>query len=158
MCSIARSISNSWAQQMAVCLCAGVNSMPASCCGSLFAWKVSLNLVSLLPNPSHAAPVNVHCFFMVGVDKWVDEQVVTKDKRLDHLCLWPWEMGEGLCWAIDCQMGAWQGGVCWKYQAKHRDWLMYIHTLLFFLLFTLLLTYIALTDHVTFVSLVELII
>ena len=30
---------------------------------------------------------------------------------------------------------------CWKNQAKHRDWLIYIHTLLFFLLFTLLLTY-----------------
>ena len=74
---------------MAVHLCAGVDSMPAPCRGLLFARKVSLNLVSLLPNPSNAAPVDVRCFFMAGVDERVDEQVVDKDKRLDGLCLWP---------------------------------------------------------------------
>ena len=74
---------------MAVRFCAGVNSMPAPCHGSLFAQKASLNSVSLLPNPSNAAPVDVRCFFMVGVDEQVDEQVVDKDKRLDGLHLWP---------------------------------------------------------------------
>ena len=74
---------------MAVCLGAGVNSMPAPCRGSLFARKILLNSVSLSPNPSNAAPVDVHCFFMVGVDERVDEQVLDKDKRLDGLHLWP---------------------------------------------------------------------
>ena len=91
---------------------AGVNSMPAPCCGSLFARKALLNSVSLSPNPSNAAPVDVHCFFMAGVDERVDEQVVDKDKRLDGLHLWPREMGERLRQVEDCQTGASQGGVC----------------------------------------------
>ena len=74
---------------MAVCLHAGVNSMPAPCCGLLFAQKVSLNSASLSPNPSNAAPVDIGCFSMVGVDEQVDEWVVAKDKRLDALHLWP---------------------------------------------------------------------
>ena len=81
---------------MVVCFHAGVDSMPAPCRGLLFARKALLNSVSLSPNPSNAAPVDVRCFFMVGVDEWVDEQVVDKDKRLDGLCLWPREMGERL--------------------------------------------------------------
>ena len=91
---------------MAVRLRAGVDSMPAPCRGSLFAQKVSLNSVSLLPNPSNAALVDVHCFFMAGVDERVDEWVVDKDKRLDGLRLWPREMGERLRQAEDCQTGA----------------------------------------------------
>ena len=47
-------------------------------------------------------PVDVHCFFMAGVDEQVDEQVVDKDKRLDGLCLWPREMGERLHQVEDC--------------------------------------------------------
>ena len=86
---------------MAVRFHAGVDSMPAPCRGSLFARKALLNSVSLSPNPSNVAPVDVHCFFMVGVDEQVDERVdewvVDKDKRLDGLCLWPREMGERLC-------------------------------------------------------------
>ena len=74
---------------MAVRLHAGVDSMPALCHGSLFAQKASLNLASLSPNPSSAVPVDIHCFFMAGVDEWVDEWVVAKDKRLDALHLWP---------------------------------------------------------------------
>ena len=81
---------------MAVRFHAGVDSMPAPCHGSLFARKALLNSVSLSPNPSNVAPVDVHCFFMAGVDEQVDEQVVDKDKRLDGLCLWPREMGERL--------------------------------------------------------------
>ena len=69
-----------------------------------------------MPNPSNAAPVDVRCFFMVGVnervDEWVDERVVDKDKRLDGLRLWPREMGERLHRAEDCQTGASRGGVC----------------------------------------------
>ena len=81
---------------MVVRFCAGVNSMPAPCRGLLFTRKALLNSVSLSPNPSSAAPVDVRCFFMVGVDEQVDEQVVDKDKRLDGLRLWPREMGERL--------------------------------------------------------------
>ena len=97
---------------MAVCLLAGVDSMPAPCRGSLFARKVSLNSVSLSPNPSNAALVDVRCFFMAGVDERVDEWVVDKDKRLDGLRLWPREMGERLRRAEDCRTGASRGGVC----------------------------------------------
>ena len=97
---------------MAVCFCAGVDSMPAPCQGSLFARKASLNSVSLSPNPSNAAPVDVCCFFLAGVDEQVDEWVVDKDKRLDGLRFWPREMGERLCQAEDCRTGASQGGVC----------------------------------------------
>ena len=97
---------------MAVCFCAGVDSMPAPCRGPLFARKVLLNSASLSSNPFNAVPVDVRCFFMAGVDEWVDERVVDKDKRLDGLCLWPQEMGERLCWVEDCQTGASRGGVC----------------------------------------------
>ena len=72
---------------MAVRLHAGVNLMPALCHGSLFAQKASLNSASLSPNPASAAPGDIHCFFMAGVDERVDEWVVAKDKRLDALRL-----------------------------------------------------------------------
>ena len=116
-CSIAKSVSNSWAWQIAVHLCAGVNSMPVPWCSSLFAQKALLNLVSLSPNPSNAVPVDVHCFFMADIDECVDKCIVDKGKRLDGSRLWPQEMGERLHWAEDCQTGASWGGVCFCGQA-----------------------------------------
>ena len=53
-----------------------VHLMPALHCGSLFAQKVLLHLESLSPNPSNVAPVDVHHFFIAGVD----EHVVSKTR------------------------------------------------------------------------------